>query len=155
MGRILILPDTGYRILPDSADWISGRIVPNTGYRISGTGYRIPDYPAPDSTEYYRIPDIFFQFFRKISKNFSEIFSKFFKNFKISDFMPRMALYHQINDYFEVFELFGCFFPLFFTVFHCFFTIRYPVSGTGYRISGFNRIFDTGYRIPDIRPDIR
>ena len=48
--------------------------------------------------------------------------------------MPRMALYHQINDYFEVFELF-------FTVFHCFFT--------------FYRIFDTGYWIPNIRPDIR
>ena len=65
--------------------------------------------------------------------------------------MSRMTLYHQINDYFEVFELFS----VFFTVFHCFFTIRYPVSGTGYRISGFYRIFGTGYRIPDIRPDIR
>ena len=61
--------------------------------------------------------------------------------------MPRMALYHQINDYFEVFELFGCFFHCFSLFFTVFFTIRYPVSGTGYRISGFNRIFDTGYRI--------
>ena len=48
--------------------------------------------------------------------------------------MSRMTLYHQINDYFEVFELFFCFFSLFFTVFHCFSTIQYPVSGTGYRI---------------------
>ena len=65
--------------------------------------------------------------------------------------MPRMALYHQINDYFEVFELFGCFFHCFSLFFTVFFTIRYPVSGTGYWIPDIRFLPDIWHRIPDIR----
>ena len=55
--------------------------------------------------------------------------------------MPRMALYHQINDYFEVFELFGCFFHCF-SLFFSLSGIRYPVPDTGYPVF-------TGYLTPD------
>ena len=62
--------------------------------------------------------------------------------------MSRMTLYVQFNDYFEVFKLFSVFFAVYlcFSVFFSLSGIRYPVSGTGYRISGFYRIIDTGYR---------
>ena len=64
--------------------------------------------------------------------------------------MSRMTPYHQINDYFEVFELFFC-------LFHCFSLFFTVFSLSGY--PDFTRII--GHRIPDpdirirIRPDIR
>ena len=130
--------------LPDSADRISGRIVPDTGYRISGTGYRIIRHRiVPDITGYR----IFFSNFLKKIQNF---FRKFFQNFsKILKYQILCPEWPYITKLMIIFKYLS-FLTVFSPVFHCFsLFFHYPVSGIRYRIPDTGYPVLTGYLTPD------